>query len=67
LKRETDGTSYRLIGIGVSALVPADEADPANLMDRRSVDAEHAVDRLRAKFGDAAVVRGLAFDKEEEN
>jgi DNA polymerase-4 len=66
LKRETDGTSYRLIGIGVSALVPADEADPANLMDRRSVDAEHAIDRLRAKFGDAAVVRGLAFDKEEE-
>jgi DNA polymerase-4 len=66
LKRETDGTSFRLIGIGVSALVPADEADPANLMDRRSVDAEHAVDRLRAKFGDAAVVRGLAFDKEED-
>lgn len=66
LKREADGTSYRLIGIGVSALVPADEADPANLMDRRSVDAEHAVDKLRAKFGDAAVVRGLAFDKEED-
>ncbi|MDB5602730.1 MAG: DNA-directed polymerase [Xanthobacteraceae bacterium] len=67
LKRETDGTSYRLVGIGVSALVPANEADPANLMDRRTVDAEHAVDRLRAKFGDAAVVRGLAFDKEEES
>jgi DNA polymerase-4 len=66
LKRETDGTSYRLVGIGVSALVPANEADPANLMDRRTVDAEHAVDRLRAKFGDAAVVRGLAFDKEED-
>lgn len=66
LKRETDGTSFRLIGIGVSALVPADEGDPANLMDRRTVDAEHAVDKLRAKFGDAVVVRGLAFDKEED-
>ncbi|MDB5602728.1 MAG: hypothetical protein JWN71_4772 [Xanthobacteraceae bacterium] len=35
-------------------------------MDRRTVDAEHAVDRLRAKFGDAAVVGRLAFDKEED-
>jgi hypothetical protein len=34
--------------------------------DRCTVDAEHGVDRLRAKFGDGAVVRGLAFDKEED-
>jgi len=54
LARETDGTKFRLIGIGVSALAGAAEADPADLVDhsgRRSAAAEHAVDRLRAKFG----------------
>src|SRR6516225_6144240 len=61
LARETDGTEFRLIGIGVSALAGAAEADPADLVDhsgRRSAAAEHAVDRLRAKFGRDAVVRG---------
>ena len=47
LARETDGTRFRLIGIGVSALAGAAEADPADLVDhsgRRSAAAEHAVD-----------------------
>src|SRR5262249_48436319 len=33
LARETDGTRFRLIGIGVSALADAAEADPADLID----------------------------------
>jgi DNA polymerase-4 len=66
LKREAGGTRYRLIGVGVSALVAADQADPADLVDGRAAEAEHAVDRVRAKFGDEAVIRGLAFERPED-
>jgi DNA polymerase-4 len=67
LERETDGTKFRLLGIGVTALADAEDADPADLVDRRGARdkaAEHAVDRLRAKFGREAVVKGLALDDE---
>jgi DNA polymerase-4 len=50
----------------VSALATADEADPADLVDGRSALAEHAVDNVRARFGDGAVVRGLAFEGPEK-
>jgi DNA polymerase IV len=66
LKREADGTRFRLLGVGVSALVAAHEADPADLVDGRAAEAEHAVDRVRARFGDDAVIRGLAFKRPEE-
>lgn len=62
LAREIDGTSFRLIGAGVSALRPAAEAsDDTDLIDRRSAHAERAMDDLRKKFGDGAVIRGIAF------
>jgi DNA polymerase-4 len=67
LAREADGTKYRLIGIGVSTLSPAAEGDVADLIDRRTAEAEQAIDRLRARFGDDAVVKGLAFDPNEED
>ncbi len=67
LQRETDGTRFRLLGVGLSALTAAVNADPADLVDgRRAAEAEHAVDRLRARFGDDAVVRGLAFEPPED-
>jgi DNA polymerase IV len=66
LKREADGTRFRLIGVGSSALVTSDQADPADLVDGRAAIAEHAVDRVRARFGDDAVIRGLAFERPEE-
>jgi DNA polymerase IV len=69
LARETDGTKFRLIGIGVSALAGAEEADPADLVDvsgRHNAAAEHAVDALRAKFGRDAVIRGIALEDEGE-
>jgi DNA polymerase-4 len=68
LRREADGTRFRLIGIGVSDLTDAEHADPADLVDtggRRAAEAEHAVDRVRAKFGGAAIVRGLVFEGDE--
>jgi DNA polymerase IV len=64
LAREVGSTRFRLIGIGVSTLSEAAGDDLADLLDRRSAEAEHAVDRLRAKFGRDAVIRGLALDEE---
>jgi DNA polymerase-4 len=66
LEREADGTRFRLLGVGTSALASADHADPADLVDGRAAQAEHAVDRVRARFGDAAVVRGLAFERPDK-
>jgi len=66
LGREADGTKYRLIGIGVSAIRPATDADAMDLIDRRAAEAEHAIDRLRERYGDAVVVKGLAFDAERD-
>ncbi len=66
LEHEADGTKFRLLGVGLSALTGADEADPADLVDGRSALAEHAVDSVRARFGDEAVVRGLAFERPEK-
>jgi DNA polymerase-4 len=67
LEHEADGTRYRLLGVGLSALADADEADPADLVDGRAAQAEHAIDDVRARFGDDAVVRGLAFERRDES
>jgi DNA polymerase-4 len=65
LAREADGrTMFRLIGIGVTALSDADGADFGDLIDRRTAEAEQAMDRLREKFGDDAVIKGRALDSD---
>ncbi|HEX2653379.1 MAG TPA: DNA polymerase IV [Xanthobacteraceae bacterium] len=69
LARETDGTRFRLLGIGASGLTTADKADPADLVDHqstRSAAAERAIDRIREKFGRQTVVKGLAFENDDE-
>lgn len=61
LGKEADGTAFRLIGIGAGALRPLVEADKGDLADTetpRRAAAQAAVDVLRAKFGEAAVLRG---------
>lgn len=66
LKRELDGTRFRLIGIGVSDLTDAAKADPPDLVDRLShkrAMAEGAIDSLRAKFGKQAVETGYTFGR----
>jgi DNA polymerase IV len=65
LAREIDGTAFRLMGTGVSALKPGSAADDSDMLDRRSVHAERAMDDLRKKFGSAAVIRGIAYDGPE--
>jgi DNA polymerase IV len=71
LAKEIDGTSFRLIGTGVSALRVGSAADDTDMLDRRSAHAERAIDDLRKKFGNTAVIRGIAYegpgkDNEEE-
>jgi len=68
LAREINGTRYRLLGVGVSALDDAEAADPADLIDRgadRRAAAERAMDRVRGKYGHEAVVKGLALEEKE--
>jgi DNA polymerase-4 len=66
LTREIDGTAFRLIGTGVSALKPGSQADDTDMIDRRSAHAERAMDDLRRKFGNAAVIRGIAYEGPEK-
>jgi len=64
LARETDGTAFRLIGIGVSGLEEATGDDPVDLLEpaiARKAAAERAMDRLRDKFGRDAVIRGKLY------
>jgi DNA polymerase-4 len=64
LARETDGTFFRLVGIGANPLAPLDEADRDDLADpdrSRRARAQSAIDVLRLRFGDEAVVRGRAL------
>ena len=61
LKREADGTSYRLLGAGLHNICAASDCDPDDLVDRgagKRAKAEHAMDKVRAKFGGEAVGKG---------
>ena len=51
LAKEIDGTAFRLMGTGVSALKPGSTAADTDMLDRRSAHAERAIDDLRKKFG----------------
>jgi DNA polymerase-4 len=66
MEKETDGTRFRLLGIGVSDLSDDHRADPPDLVDvgaRKRAMAEGAIDRLRDKFGKKAVETGYTFGK----
>jgi DNA polymerase-4 len=66
LKREADGTRFRLLGVGLSNLGAALDADPTSLIDvsgDKRAAAERAMDKIRAKFGGEAVGTGRAFKK----
>jgi DNA polymerase-4 len=70
LKREASGTAFRLLGVGISHLRDIDPADAEPTLDERAATrakAEHAIDRLREKFGKSAVERGLLFNSEDED
>lgn len=56
---------FRLIGVGISHLYPATDAD--HLTDmleadlRRKADAERATDEIRKKFGSDAIIKGRSL------
>jgi len=60
-----DEGPYRLIGVGISHLVAADEADTGgDLLDpqaRTRAEAERASDKIREKFGSDAIIKGRAL------
>ena len=64
LTHEVGQTRFRLIGIGVSHLEDSVGDDMADLLDRRVAEAEHAVDKLREKFGKDAVVKGITLEED---
>jgi DNA polymerase-4 len=69
LKREATGTTFRLLGVGISHLREIDPLSPEATLDERAATrakAEHAIDRLREKYGKSAVERGLVFNGEGE-
>ncbi len=64
LKRQIDGTSFRLIGIGVTDLTEGWRADPGDFLDpeaTKRAKAEAAMDTIRARFGRDGVEVGLTF------
>ena len=60
-----DQGPYRLIGVGLSDIAPEATADlSADLLDpdaARRTEAERAADRIRAKFGHDAILKGRAL------
>ena len=61
---EADGTAYRLLGVGVSTIGSARDADPVDLADPmagRRAGAERAVDAVREKFGADIIAKGRAL------
>jgi DNA polymerase-4 len=68
LRREADGTRYRLIGVSISRLKAASADSEAVTLDARAssrTKAEIAMDVLRSRFGRDAVERGIAFGTDE--
>ena len=60
-----DRGPYRLLGVGISQLVDAQDADKTgDLLDPdagKRARAEEAADKIREKFGDKAIIKGRAL------
>jgi DNA polymerase-4 len=66
MKSEIDGSRFRLIGIAAGDLCPADAADRGDLVDTkvtRDKAEDKAIDTIRAKYGEAAIVKGITLRK----
>jgi DNA polymerase IV len=64
LVQEAIGTEFRLIGIGANPLVEGSIADQGDLADSttpRRAATQAAIDALRRRFGDAAIMRGRSL------
>ena len=61
-------TAYRLIGIGVTGLVEAEFADMPDLVstDKRNLQAELAMDKIRIKFGHGTILKGRSLNRRKK-
>ncbi|MEC8029054.1 MAG: DNA polymerase IV [Pseudomonadota bacterium] len=61
-------TAYRLIGIGVTGLVEAEFADLPDLVstDKRNLQAELAMDKIRIKFGHETILKGRSLNRRKK-
>lgn len=69
MKKELDGSNFRLIGIGISNFSTSHFADPHDLVDvegEKRAKVERAVDKVRDKFGGKAVELGLTFKERKK-
>jgi len=69
LSREADGRAFRLIGIGTHSLIEADQVSQTDLfggVGPSESKVDKALDAVREKFGDAAVIKGRGFGKKIE-
>ena len=69
LSNEARGTRYRLIGVGLSGLVPEAQCDEADLIDveaRRRDAAERAMDKVRDRFGSGAIRKGRSLQERKD-
>ncbi len=70
LELEVDGTAFRLIGVGMSGLKKNNEEDPKDLLEPKialKAAAERAIDKVRGRFGESALIRGKLFTNSEIN
>ena len=61
LAREADGRAFRLIGIGAHDLLDAGPAFQGDLFSVGEDPVDQALDTVREKFGEAAIVKGRGF------
>lgn len=64
IRKEANGTPYRLIGIGAAELTSPEFADPFDLADPDSqhrTAIERAMDDIRKKLGDKAIKKGRSL------
>ncbi|WP_166417288.1 DNA polymerase IV [Cochlodiniinecator piscidefendens] len=65
MKQVSEDSAFRLIGVGISDLIPADNADRSgDLLDpdaAKRADVERAADSIRQKFGKGAISKGRSL------
>lgn len=65
LAAEIDGTAFRLVGVGVENLVPAERCDPPDLLDEaamRRAATERVMEEIRDKLGRDAITKGRGLE-----
>jgi len=70
LRPLTDGTPYRLIGVGLSQFRPLIEADQPDLVEpkrTKRANAERAMDKLKDRFGKTTIKKGRSVAPTSES